>query len=366
MPSSIEATMTRASRLRGTPVPRLSRAAFTLIELLVVIAIIAILIGLLLPAVQKVREAAARMKCQNNLKQMGLAAHNYHDANRTLPPGAGPLPTADGNANQRPSTAAMILPYLEQANKYNQFDFTFDVHTHGSPPAPPSHPLARTQDVPVFICPSDPSSGVQQSAQGPYGRNNYMANIGRTATPIPSQQALNLPAGAPAPGGPFAVDFTSTQRANGNRGVAYTLESITDGTSNTAMFAEVRRSLNFASGAVPRESPWDANNAGFNNNYWEIPSTCGASTGTMYRYTGLQYHRYFAITSFYSHMRAPNSPLGDCTDTNAGVITARSAHTGGVNVCRCDGSVAFIRDSIPLDVWQAFGSRAGGEVFTLN
>jgi len=345
---------------------RFKRSAFTLIELLVVIAIIAILIGLLLPAVQKVREAAARMKCQNNLKQMGLGAHNYASTNNTLPPGAGPLPANYPTHVQRPSTAAMILPYLEQANKYNQFDFTYDVHVATSPPAPPSHPLARTQDVPVFICPSDPSGGVQQSADGPYGRNNYLANIGRTATPIPDQQGLNLPAGAPAPGGPFAVDFTSAQWKNGNRGVAYALLAITDGTSNTAMFAEVRRSLNFASGTVPRESPWDANNAGFNSTYAVIPSNCGASSGTMYRYTGLQYHRYFAITSFYSHMRTPNSQAGDCTDTNAGVVTARSAHTGGVNVGLCDGSVTFVRDSISLDVWQALGSRAGGEVFTLN
>jgi prepilin-type N-terminal cleavage/methylation domain-containing protein/prepilin-type processing-associated H-X9-DG protein len=340
---------------------RTRRRGFTLIELLVVIAIIAVLIGLLLPAVQKVREAAARMKCSNNLKQMGLAAHNYESTNNTLPPGAGPLPTlptsGTGPGTQRPSTAVMILPYLEQANKYNQFNLAYDVHVNTAG-MPASQSLARTQDVPVYICPSDPSSGVQSSTDGPYGRNNYFSNIGRTSTPIPSQQG-------PGTGGPFYVDFVSTQRANGKPGTVK-ITGISDGTSNTVMFAEVRRSMNFASGTVPRESPWDANNTTIGPTYEVIPTSCGASTGTLYRYTGLQYHRYFAITSFYSHMRTPNSQLGDCTDLNAGVITARSAHSGGVNVCLCDGSVQFIRDSIDLPTWQAMGSRAGGEVFTPN
>src|SRR5262245_689409 len=231
-----------------TGLNRTRNRGFTLIELLVVIAIIAVLIGLLLPAVQKVREAAARMKCSNNLKQMGLAAHNYQSTNNTLPPGAGTLPTlpAGSPGTQRPSTAVMVLPYLEQANKYNQFDLAYDVHVDTTG-MPASQILARTQDVPVFICPSDPSTGVQTVTEGPYGRNNYMSNIGRTATPIPSQQG----AGA---GGPFYVDFVSTQRANGKPGTV-TITAISDGTSNTVMFAEIRRSLNFASGSVPRESP---------------------------------------------------------------------------------------------------------------
>jgi prepilin-type N-terminal cleavage/methylation domain-containing protein/prepilin-type processing-associated H-X9-DG protein len=347
--------------------PRQPRSGFTLIELLVVIAIIAILIGLLLPAVQKVREAAARMKCQNNLKQMALGAHNYESTFQELPPGAGPVPTQPGHANQRPSTAAMILPYLEQANKYNQFDLSFDTHTHGSPPAPPSHPLARTQDVPIFICPSDPSSGQQQSTGGPIGRNNYFANIGATAQPIPDWQGV--PASMPAEfqialGGPFFVDFFSVQVNRGGKGGAVKIGGITDGTSNTAMFAEIRRSLEFVANSPNRVSPWDALRVTSlrDANGPVPPPECGGDTGTVLRYTGLQYHRYFATTSIYSHTKRPNDPVGDCTDANAGHITARSAHSGGVNVALCDGSVQFIRDSIDIRAWRAMGTRGGGEV----
>src|SRR4051794_34803238 len=137
------------------------RPGFTLIELLVVIAIIAVLIGLLLPAVQKVREAAARMKCQNNLKQMGLAAHTYESTNGYLPPPKGTVKIGDVVGSNDASPQALILPYVEQAGKYNQFNFNYSTWQDRLAVPPnnvandPStglgiNMLARSQDIPFY------------------------------------------------------------------------------------------------------------------------------------------------------------------------------------------------------------------------
>lgn len=338
------------------------RSGFTLIELLVVIAIIAILMALLLPAVQKVRAAADKMRCANNLKQMVLASHNYHNDYNVLPPGSGPFatqPPPPSTPTGRPSTQAMILQYIEESAKYNQFDFNYDVHSSTQ------NLRARTQDVKVFLCPSDGSTASFPIGNSVMGRSNYYANLGTNAFAYNNDTSRQgvfwfrsrtelWPTGQPAQKNPPAVS----------------LSHIYDGSSNTAMFAEIRRgnmagTVSTATAGDPqdvRRVTWTTGTAG---DLAPIPA-CDTAVSS-FRYVGLQYHRgAFNMTHLYTHTRPPNSPLGDCTNGNlvSMHITARSYHPNGVNVGFCDGSTRFINDNIRFQVWQAIGTRAGREAIS--
>jgi prepilin-type N-terminal cleavage/methylation domain-containing protein len=220
------------------PVSRPSRrAAFTLIELLVVIAIIAILIGLLLPAVQKIREAANRMKCSNNLKQLGLGLHNHHDAMGEFPPARERKFSTTTNGYVTHSWTPKILPYIEQDNLYKIY--RFDVNWDAAPNAGgPPNPGAIRNKVPVFLCPSAPQTGRHATR----GVLDYAATTERNwPTPggnpfVSAQQAEYVKVGDPQYIG--VLGHTDDGAKPPKPDVHRTFASITDGTSNTMILAE--------------------------------------------------------------------------------------------------------------------------------
>jgi prepilin-type N-terminal cleavage/methylation domain-containing protein/prepilin-type processing-associated H-X9-DG protein len=321
------------------------RPGFTLIELLVVIAIIAVLIALLLPAVQSAREAARRIQCTNNLKQLGLALHNYNGSYGSFPIGRSVFVNTILPVPYSYSPFAMLLPFIEQSPLYASINFNMtSVDQTGNT-------TAMATVISGLLCPSESQQILPVGEAG----TNYRFSEGTTiAYEWGATDPTGYNAALPGPDGPF---FDNT---------AVTLAMITDGTSNTAAVSEKLMGDFNPAIATPNRDIYVGT---------IIPTTpeeayqfCQALDPTSTppkgeSGSGAPWIRGYVATSVYKHVSPPLT-MSCYYYPERLTLTAWSLHPGGVNVTMCDGSVRFVKQTIDRTVWRAIGSRNGGEVIS--
>lgn len=332
---------------------------FTLVELLVVIAIIGILVGLLLPAVQAAREAARRMQCGNNLKQIALATMNYESATQRIPPSACVNPRVTTNASW--SIHGRLFPYLEQNNLANQIDLGVSWN---------QFPILSGYRVPTYVCPSDPKSNTPRDTAATGSSVSFLL--------YPTNYAFNL-------GTWFIYDPVTNRGGDGatHPNANFRVSAISDGMSNTLWAADVHawqaytrnggppttvmpqtvaqaaviadsgvKDRIFADGTGTGRCEWTnghAHHSGFT-------VTFGPNTRVPYSFNGVQYN------IDYNSRQEGNST----TAASYAILTSRSFHTGLVQAARLDGSVQSFSNGTDLAVWRALGTRSGGETIQLN
>jgi prepilin-type N-terminal cleavage/methylation domain-containing protein/prepilin-type processing-associated H-X9-DG protein len=374
---------------------------FTLIELLVVIAIIAVLISLLLPAVQSAREAARRAQCVNNMKQIGLAVHNYVSTNEAIPPSA----IASTTQNyQDQGVLCRILPFLEQSGDYNSINFNYGVRgvwiTGGAWNAPPmdesvwagdwgrSNATANITYVQAFLCPSDAENG---------GNNQFFIN-GQNRLICTTSYYWNVGTarffnGGMVNGPSYSPGVLDNEILNGGQCAGKTIKiaSFTDGTSNTAIMSESLQSAegqemqsrglrmvysqpgplwkNFATAGTPGNPPdWLAaqycQNTALADQYWWKGEFALSGGHNIYSHTQTPNRKscYWANVNQFPGTSSDQDFAG-ATQT---MVAASSTHPGGVNVLFMDGSVRFVKNSVNFAAWYAIATVAGGEVVSAD
>jgi prepilin-type N-terminal cleavage/methylation domain-containing protein len=336
-----------------------TRRAFTLIELLVVIAIIAILIALLVSSVQKVRQAAARTQCQNNLKQIGIALHNFEGDQKFLPP-VYPATSKGAWIGVVPeyfyswSVLAQLNPYLEQTAIFNQMNLEEPMYSLPTLTVLPDNQFALQQTISIFLCPADKMQAVGAGYGLPvFGPVNYGACTGSGTTN-----------GGPPYGSPWDADGIFRAKSKGK------WKEILDGLSNTAAFSEstLGEGPTIASGPIPGRPDAVYANVGPPL----TPESCAqADLWNFQQLRGYLWASGEIRCASYNHFYTPNAPTYDCVAnlstpgpqqyTAVGLKAARSFHPGGVNVLIADGGVRFVTNDVQGKVWSALSTRAGGE-----
>jgi prepilin-type N-terminal cleavage/methylation domain-containing protein/prepilin-type processing-associated H-X9-DG protein len=340
-----------------SPVRR--RSAFTLIELLVVIAIIAILIGLLLPAVQKVREAAARAKCANNMKQIALACHSYQDTNGKLPASVLMSPQVGGiddyNQPFGPNWAVLILPQIEQGPLYNQVQAAVNSYLTDSNTA---WRAIRVTRIPTYLCPSDTGQDTPANAAGGgWARGNYGANAGPGMSWSGGVGVANKNGGVWQDNNPtnfqneYYPSWTGVPTPWSGGGAMVVnggtqLNTLSDGTSNTILIDELRVGWN----GNDIRGTWAMGQAG---------ASISAGNGRIDTPTpNVSLSGYDDIQGCQDN---PAIGMG-CCGCNSWQVTAKSRHAGGVNTAFADGSIRFVTNSVSQRTWFMLHSRNDGQV----
>jgi len=316
------------------------RRGFTLVELLVVIAIIGILIALLLPAVQAAREAARRAQCSNNLKQIGLAMHNYESSYKSLPAGA--YSCCWG------TWLVAVLPYLEETNLEDQYDHRgkFDIPDSSYRYGAARNQPVTTQRVQAYTCPSDTPTSHYTGITC----HNYVVNMGNTGFVVRGgdvKEGAELQVdGVIYRGAPFTIsgwEYSDGRKVNAK---VSKFRDLPDGTSHTLMLSEVIQGQGDSPNADLRGFSWWGYAAGF-----ETFLPPNASQPDVMQSAG------------YCNNQHPRNPpcIGPHSESQPMTMAARSRHSGGVQTANCDGSVRFISENVDLRVWRALSTANGGE-----